>query len=529
MSERTEDFDVVVVGAGPAGATAATLVAMRGHRVLLIEKEALPVYKIGESLLPSTIHGICALLGVSDEIKAANFVRKAGGTFRWGKNKEPWTFAFSAAPEFPGPTSFAYQVERLKFDKILVDNARRRGVDVRERHAARAVHITDDRVTGLSIVDPGGETIEVRARYVVDASGHGTPIARHAGQRVLSKFFRNLAIFGYYRNGDRLPPPNSGNIFCAAFERGWIWYIPLGPDLTSVGAVIGQEHAESLRQDRDAALAGLIAECPPVQRLLAKAQRITDEGPYGEIRVRKDFSYCHTAFWRPGLVLAGDAACFIDPVFSSGVHLATYAGLLAARSINTCLADPASETEVFTEFQRRYLREYQYFHDFLVAFYDMEQDLDGYYWAARRVLQSGGAGGEAFIRLVGGIGSSGEALFVSAREAGIAQTGLAEHLFPAAHGTGHMYVHARTAASPAIQARGGGDAGTRDQYMTELTAEGVQMQMQGSQFPYEQPPLFENGLVPSTDGLAWIVPRAAQDDAAAGGAGGAATRARASR
>jgi FAD-dependent halogenase len=506
MSQRTEEFDVVVVGAGPAGATAATLVAMRGHRVLLIEKETLPVYKIGESLLPSTIHGVCALLGVSKEIEAANFVRKAGGTFRWGKNKEPWSFNFSASPDFPGPTSFAYQVERMKFDTILVENARRRGVSVRERHGARGVLVENDRIAGLTIGDDRGERLDVRARYVVDASGHGSQLAQHAGQRVHSKFFRNLAIFGYYRRGKRLPAPNAGNIFCAAFERGWIWYIPLGPDLTSVGVVIGEEHAAVLRQDKEAAFSGLIAECEPVQRLLSDAHRIADDGPYGEIRIRKDFSYCHTAFWRPGLVLAGDAACFIDPVFSSGVHLATYAGLLAARSINTSLAGGASETQAFTEFERRYRREYQYFHDFLVAFYDMDQDLDGYYWAARRVLQATDEGGNAFIRLVGG---------------------LAGHLFPSAHGEGHMYVHARASGSSPGASRAASDPAARDRFMTELTREGIQMQMQGSGIPYAQPPLFEHGLVPSADGLAWVAPHAAAHENAIAAAGSGSTPGRA--
>src|ERR1700722_20744160 len=126
MSANAEEYDVVVVGGGPAGSTVATFIAMKGNSVLLLEKGILPQYKIGESLLPSTIHGICPMLGVSDEIQQANFIRKHGGTFRWGKNKEPWTFAFSQSSCFQGPTAYAYQVERMKFDSILLNNARRK-------------------------------------------------------------------------------------------------------------------------------------------------------------------------------------------------------------------------------------------------------------------------------------------------------------------------------------------------------------------------------------------------------------------
>ncbi|HLG59856.1 MAG TPA: tryptophan 7-halogenase [Vicinamibacterales bacterium] len=498
MGPREECFDAVVVGAGPAGATASTIIALRGHRVLLLEKETLPLYKVGESLLPSTIHGICSILGVTEELKAANFVHKLGGTFRWGKNKEPWTFSFAASSEFDGPTSHAYQVERMKFDKILVDNARRKGVDVREQHAVSDVIVEDDRVVGVQVTDDRGQPVTVRAKYVLDGSGHGTWLAKHVGKRVDSKFFRNLAVFGYFRNGKRLPPPRSGNIFCAAFEKGWIWYIPLSSELTSVGVVIGQEHAGVLHKDKQVAFAELLDQCEPIRELLTDAQRVT-EGPYGEVRVRKDFSYCHTAFWRPGLALIGDAACFIDPVFSSGVHLATYSGLLAARSVNTWLAGGVSEQRAFTEFQNRYLREYKYFHDFLVAFYDLEQDLDSYYWSARKVLSAPDAGAEAFIRLVGGIGT-GEKLSAGSRAAAPTSE-LSKHLFPGAFGASDMYMDGDESSDGRY-----GDAELRDAFMQNLTAEAVQMQSQAIGVPMQSRPMFENGLVPSADGFEWAVP-----------------------
>ncbi|HMF77019.1 MAG TPA: tryptophan 7-halogenase [Bryobacteraceae bacterium] len=171
-----------------------------------------------------------------------------------------------------------------------------------------------------------------------------------------------------------------------------------------------------------------INACSPIRDLLSDAERIT-EGPYGELRVRKDYSYSHTRFWAPGLVLLGDAACFIDPVFSSGVHLPTYSALLAARSINTCLKGSLDEQRCFTEFESRYRREYSYFYDFLLSFYDMDNDLDSYYWHACKAMNSPEVGNEAFINLVAGVGGSGERLYSNSEKYLKEREGLGDVLF----------------------------------------------------------------------------------------------------
>jgi len=489
-----ETYDVCVIGGGPAGSTAATFIAMCGHRVLLLEREALPVYKIGESLLPSTIHGICAMLGVTEELKAQNFIRKLGGTFRWGKSPEPWTFAFAESSRFPGPTSYAYQVERIKFDLVLLNNAKRKGVEVREEHRAAEVICDGERVSGLRVVDNLGRASLVRTKYVVDASGHSSTIACHAGQRLFSNFFRNLAVFSYFENGKRLPAPSTGNIFCAAFDKGWFWYIPLSDTLTSVGAVIGREYGSMLQRGHSVALDELITSCEPIRALLANATRCSHP-PYDKVRVRKDYSYSHTSFWKPGLVLIGDAACFIDPVFSSGVHLATYSALLAARSINTCLAGRLSDEISFQEFEARYRREFNIFHDFLMAFYDLDQDFESYYWTARRLMKAEEPGKHAFLNLVGG-DASGELLVRPRMETGV-RKGIGELLFPAGAGkTTDMYTES------------GHQSTQRQRFWTELNTEGFRLQLRGALdcAPAREHPLFKGGLVPSTDGLHWAEP-----------------------
>ncbi len=493
VAKNGEPFDVVVVGGGPGGSTVAALVAKRGHRVLILESERFPRYQIGESLLPSTIHGICRLIGAADEVARAGFTRKRGGTFKWGTNPDPWTFSFSVSPKMAGPTSFAYQVERMKFDKILLDNARRAGAEVREQCTATSVLDEDGRAQGVWYSDAQGAEHLVRARYVVDASGHRSRIYKSVGgSREYSDFFRNLALFGYFENGKRLPEPNSGNILSVAFESGWFWYIPLSPTMTSVGAVVNRELASKVQGDPEKMLHGLIAECPLITEYLAGAKRIT-EGEYGKIRVRKDYSYRHTTFWRPGLVLIGDAACFVDPVFSSGVHLATYSALLAGRSINSVIAGIVDEESAFQEFEARYRREFGVFYEFLASFYEMHVNEDSYFWEARKVTNSSYSELQAFVNLVGGL-SSDE--FDLEDGAAIAQRFSSE---------------SKEFGKAINQQLANGEASRvvpmfKSSIVRQAMQESAQVQARaqlGAKFENEVP-LFANGLISSADGLLWV-------------------------
>lgn len=478
-----ERFDVVVVGGGPAGSTVSALVAGQGHSVLLLEKQSFPRYQIGESLLPATVHGICRLLGVADEVAAAGFTVKRGGTFRWGANPRPWTFAFAVSPRMSGPTSYAYQVERMKFDKILLDNAARKGVVVREKCAVSGVLEDADRVCGVRYRTPDGAEREVTARFVVDASGHTSRIhAAAGGSRQYSAFFRNLAIFGYFEGGRRLPPPNSGNILCAAFADGWFWYIPLSDQLTSVGAVVNREMAAKVQGDQEESLMRLVKECPLIADYLSAATRVTT-GPYGQVRTRKDYSYCDTNFWRPGMVLVGDAGCFVDPVFSSGVHLATYSGLLAARSLNTLLAGDLCESRVFAEFEARYRREYSLFYQFLLAFYELHVDEASYFWQAKKLLNYPATDLEAFVELVGGVGSDDLALQFQSTSADL---------------------------DAAVRQIGADRAGGLAPVMAVPAVVGAMKEstlLQARAFLGEhadlESPLLPGGLIPSADGLSW--------------------------
>jgi halogenation protein CepH len=483
-----EQADVIVAGGGPGGSTLATLVAMAGHHVVLLEKEKFPRYQIGESLLPSTVHGICRLTGVADELAKAGFTKKRGGTFRWGANPEPWTFAFSISPKMTGETSYAYQVERSRFDQILLDHARHTGVDVREQHTVTGVIDDSDRVRGVTYTDTDGNEGTIHAKYVVDASGNKSRIHQHTGAtRKYSEFFRSLALFGYFEGGKRLPEPNSGNILSCAFDSGWFWYIPLSPTLTSVGAVVRRELASKIQGDPEEALTALIAECPTIADYLRDAKRVT-EGQYGQLRTRKDYSYANTKFWRPGMALVGDAACFVDPVFSSGVHLATYGALLAARSINTVLAQAASEDAAFHEFERRYHREYGVFYEFLVSFYDVHEDEDSYFWSARKVTDSASSDLESFVSLVGGV-SSGETALTDRYKIQSSEFAGAVDQLIANKEQSMVPLMKSSIVKHAMQ------EGAKEQARV-LLGQDIEPEI----------PLFEGGLVSSADGLSWSLP-----------------------
>ena len=384
-----EQYDLIVVGGGPAGTTLATLVARAGHNVLLLEAKRFPRYQIGESLLPATFNGIFDLLGIDvDAAALGRPVLKRGATFHWGSDSTLWTMNFGGAPDatVPGPDwPTAFNVRRDVFDQLLLDAARAAGVEIIEDASVTGFDADEERVRGVQVQDAHGRW-STAGRWIAGATGQGCPLAPLVGERQTSAFFRNAAIFSYFHGGKRLPVPLDGNVLLEGFGDGWAWYIPLSDTLTSVGVVLHHPATEQLRGDREAVYRECLARCRYTHELLEGAERVR-EAPYAALRMRSEFSYSHARFWRPGALLVGDSACFVDVILSSGVHLATYGALQAARAINTALAGELPERLCMNEFELRYRTEFTKFYQGLVGLHDMGHDGATYRRWLRTMLQ----------------------------------------------------------------------------------------------------------------------------------------------
>ena len=365
---------IVVVGGGPAGSCVSTLLARRGYSVTLLERERFPRAHVGESLLPASIP-ILHDLGVLDRVRQAGFVVKRGATMIWGVDREPWSWYFS---ETNASNPHSYQVWRPEFDAILLDNARAAGVDVREGCAATGVVF--DETQAAVAVRCGSEALP--ARYVVDASGQGGLLSRQLGLRQWDDFFRNLAVYAYYQGGDRLEPPDEGNILIEAQSDGWMWNIPLRDGWSSVGAVVDSETGqEGIRQlGALGFLETQISAAAQISKMLGNARLAS--GP----EIVRDWSYRCRELSGPGYILVGDAGCFIDPLFSSGVHLALTSATLAAAAVASALSDPAMADPVGRVYQQLYYKEYGHFRELARLFYSSNRTADSYFWEARRLL-----------------------------------------------------------------------------------------------------------------------------------------------
>jgi flavin-dependent dehydrogenase len=360
------------------------MLARKGARVLLLERDAFPRDHIGESLLPASVP-VLEELGVRDAVEAA-FPKKFGATMVWGRDREPWSWYFrETSARYP----HAYQVWRPDFDKILLDNARANGVQVRE--GARVAEVLD---RGVRLED--GSAIE--SAFVVDASGQSALIGNSRGLRRWDPVFRNMAVYAYFAPARRLPDPDATNILVESYADGWLWTIPLPGDLASVGAVIDRDTSKRLRKGTlDRFLAKQIASAPHTRALVGESPMV--HGPF----VLRDWSYVSDSLVGDGWILAGDAACFVDPLFSSGVHLALSAGVLSAAYVTTALKDLVLAAAAAPVYSELYMTQYRHFHEMARLFYSSNRTIESYFWEARRILgDSDYTPREAFIRAVAG-------------------------------------------------------------------------------------------------------------------------------
>jgi phenylalanine ammonia-lyase len=343
-THQSHDWDAIVVGGGPAGSIAALVLARRGRRVLLLERSRFPRFHIGESML-SYSAALFQQLGIEQAVREAGFPIKSGAEFT-GQDASHRRVDFTA--QDGGRVLTTYQVERADFDKLLLDQAAAAGAVVRQGvRVHRPVTDSAGRIIGVTCTDEDDSAYTVRAPVVIDASGRAGLIAnQHLKAREVCDRLRMVALFRHFADVDEATNPGvAGDIQIGSHPDGWVWAIPIRPGKLSVGAVTRPETVRGA--DRDALYADHVNRIPRIRQRLAGARSITD------VRGESDFSYFTETVAGPGFFVVGDAACFVDPIFSAGVYLAMTVGRRAAELTADLLAgriDEAVATQTYSRF-----------------------------------------------------------------------------------------------------------------------------------------------------------------------------------
>ncbi len=345
------DYDVAIIGGGPAGSTAATLLARHGRKVIVYEREKFPRFHIGESLLPYSMKAF-ERLGVQEKLRATS-MEKIGGEVASACGTRKVRFYFRTG--FRLTETKSYQVKRAEFDKVLLDNAAEAGAEVHEETAVEKVQFGPDGVR-LRAKGPDGER-EIAARYVIDCSGRNAVIGNQFQMKAGIPGLQKFSVFAHFED---VPLRDREELNLTRLIRGngfWFWMIAVSETRVSVGVVTDTARFRSLKKTPEEALEYFIREGPEMRERMAGARRVS------EVYSVADYSYMNARFTGDRWMLAGDAAGFIDPIFSTGVFLAILSGEQCADALHEVLDSPGSKGRLFRRYEahlngvmRKYLR-----------------------------------------------------------------------------------------------------------------------------------------------------------------------------
>ncbi len=334
MGISEADWDVVVIGGGPAGSSTAALLALNGRRVLLAEKNAFPRFHTGESMLPGS-WSVFWKLGIAEKMERCAQQKKIGARFNlFGQREYLFGLARPVLEYLPDNRGkfHAWNVVRSSFDQMLLDHAREVGATILQPRAVDEVLFEGSQAVGAVLIDEKGDRTIARAKVVVDATGRDCLIARKLGLRHPDPKLNKISYFAHYEDAYH-PPEEFVPIWIGTFDGGWVWYFPMMDNLTSVGVVVDAEYAKRRQgRDLDAFFKETLAKVPYVTDWMANAK------PTTELHAISALSYMNDRFAGDGWLLAGDAAGFIDPIFSAGILLALKSGELGSAVIEKAFA-----------------------------------------------------------------------------------------------------------------------------------------------------------------------------------------------
>ncbi len=364
-------YDTIVIGGGPAGSTVATLVAEQGHRVLLLEREAEPKFKIGESLIPAT-YWTFKRLGMLEKLRTSHFPQKYSVQFysRSGKASTPFYF-FQTNPH---ESAITWQVLRSEFDEMLLDNAKEKGVEIRKGLGVREVLFEGDTATGVVTQGIDGTRETLNATVIADSTGQRSLIGKQLNLNTIEPNLKMASLFTHYEGGYRDEGIDEGATLILHTEEkdSWFWSIPLPYNRTSIGVVGELDYLLQRRRDADGKLNAQkifteeLAKCAPLQQRLKGAKQLLP------IQTTKDFSYRASRIAGNNWVLVGDAFGFLDPVYSTGLFLALKSGEMAADVIIEAFdKNDFSETQLGS-FGPEFVKGMEAFRKLVYAFYTKE-------------------------------------------------------------------------------------------------------------------------------------------------------------
>lgn len=352
--KKTTSCDVLIVGGGPAGSTISAILAEQGWDVHVLEKDSHPRFHIGESLLPQSVP-MLKRLGVLPEVEKIGILKYGAElvSYRYGRSQ---MFHFSKA--FDESQPYAFEVKRAEFDSILANNAVAKGARFFEGVRAQRVDFRRGTTSLIHTVDREGQARTWEARFVVDASGRDTFLSGQLGGKHRSKKHGSAAIFGHFEGVTRLRGMDEGNITAGWLDDGWCWLIPFKDGTMSVGVVCHPDYIKSRNVPLDQFLLDTLRQSPPIAKRMEKAKPLTPT------YAAANFSYRRESMSGEGYLMIGDAFAFIDPVFSSGVHLALNSGTMGAGVVDAFLRgspDHAARVKIFERSVRRGIDTFSWF------------------------------------------------------------------------------------------------------------------------------------------------------------------------